>query len=393
VSPDSQSGVGGGPVRVLFLASTLKRGGAERVIVETAAGLQEGHGFRCRMLCLREDGKLGEELRGRGVEIESGFIRNRVDLLGLMRLRSAIGRERPDVLYMLDHRNAVFYGVPASLAAGVGSRVMAVHTMGLHGGGRSVPRSVKMFLPWIDSIVTIARSQQDYLVHAEGLPRRKMAFVPNGVDVNRFRPAADEAERASARKDLGLPERGAVVATLSVLRPEKDHGTFLKAVSVISKDWPDVTFAVLGDGPERERLEALAKSLDLEGRVWFGGWISDTAKALRAVDVVVFSSKPVVETAPLAGLEAMATGVPVVASDVGALCEQVEDGRTGFLVPPGDAQALADRMSELLADDTTRASMAKRSREVVEEKYRLDTNVAATAGLLRELAGMGGKEA
>lgn len=381
---------GGVPVRVLFLASTLKRGGAERIIIETAAGLQDRHGFRCRMLCLREGGKLGEELSDRGVETDSGFIRGRVDPSGFMRLRRVIKSEGPDVLYMLDHRNAVFYGVPASLAAGVRSRVMAVHTMGLHGGGRSVPRSVKMFLPWIDSVVTVARSQQEYLERVEGLPRDKMAYVPNGVDVNRFRPAADEAERKEARRSLGLPERGAVVATLSVLRPEKDHVTFLKAAAAVSKERPEVTFAVLGDGPEREKLENVAKSLGIEGRVRFGGWIADTAMALRAVDIVVFSSKPVVETAPLAGLEAMATGVPVVASDVGALREQIEDGRTGYLVPAGDSGSLAARICALLGDEPLRAEMARRSREIVEIKFRLDTSVAATAALLGGLAGARG---
>jgi glycosyltransferase involved in cell wall biosynthesis len=177
-----------------------------------------------------------------------------------------------------------------------------------------------------------------------------------------------------------------VVATLSVLRPEKDHGTFLKAVASLSGDWPGVTFAVLGDGPERERLESLAVALGLGGRVVFGGWIPDTAVALRAVDVVVFSSKPVVETAPLAGLEAMATGVPVVASDVGALREQIENGRTGYLVPTGDSEALAAKISALLADDALRAEMGVRSREAVEDKYRLDENVASSAALLERLA-------
>jgi glycosyltransferase involved in cell wall biosynthesis len=171
-----------------------------------------------------------------------------------------------------------------------------------------------------------------------------------------------------------------------VLRPEKDHGTFLKAVAELAGRWPDVTFAVLGDGPERERLERLAEELGLGGRVFFGGWISDAAMALRAIDVVVFSSKPVVETAPLAALEAMATAVPVVASDVGALREQIEDGRTGYLVPAGDSGALAAKISELLADEPRRARMAERSREVVEDRFRLDENIAASASLLRRLA-------
>lgn len=373
------------PVRVLFLISTLRRGGAERVVVETAVGLQKMFGFRSRALCLRDEGPLGEELRRRGVETESSFIKGKLDPAGFMRLRRAISREKPDVLYMLDHRNAVLYGVPASLAAGVRRRVMAVHTMGLYGGGKSVPTSVRMFLPWIDAIITVAKGQQQYLEHTEGLPRAKMAYVPNGVDVNRFRPARGEDERREARGALGLPEDGPVVATLSVLRPEKGHELFFKAVAALSKEWPNVTFGILGEGPERERLEELAKRTGIDSRVVFTGWVPDTAAALKAIDIVVFSSKPVVETAPLAGLEAMASGVPIVASDVGALRELIEDGRTGFLVPPGDDVALAESIRKLLSDDSLRKQMAERSRVAVEEAYRLDASVAASAALLRRL--------
>lgn len=377
---------GGDPVRVLFLASTMRAGGAERTVVETAVGLQEDYGFISRMLCLKEEGELGKELRRRGVGTQSLFIRGRIDPAGVFRLRRFMGVERPDVLYMLDHRNAVLYGVPASLAAGVKSRVMAVHTMGLPGGRKSVPGSVRMMLPWIDAVVTVAREQQRYLEEAEGIPRIKMAYVPNGVDVDRFRPPRDESEKAGARRALGLPEKGPVVATLSVLRPEKDHETFLRAVASLGDDLPGTCFAILGDGPERSRLEAAAASMGVDSQVRFTGWIDDTAAALKAVDVVVFSSKPVVETAPLAALEAMATGVPVLASDVGAMRELVADGETGRLVPPGDSEALAAGVRELVGDEGLRARMSERSREKVEEEYRLDASVAASASLLRELA-------
>jgi glycosyltransferase involved in cell wall biosynthesis len=373
-------------VRVLFLASTMRRGGAERTIVETAVELQNSHGFRSRMLCLRDEGPLGEELRSRGVGTESGFIGGRVDPSGFFRLRRAMTVEKPHVLYMLDHRNAVLYGVPASLSAGIKRRVMAVHTMGLPGGRRSVPASVRVMLPWIDAVVTVARGQRSYLETSEGIPRAKMALVPNGVDVDRFRPPAAAAEKARAREVLGLPVDGPLVATLSVLRPEKGHELFLKSVASIERELPGAVFAIMGEGPERERLERIAASLGLSSRVRFTGWVSETEVALRAVDVLVFSSEPVVETAPLAALEAMASGVPVVASDVGSLREIVSDGETGFLFPPGDGRALAEKIRALLGDESLRESMSRGARRTVEQGYRLDASVAASATLLRDLA-------
>jgi glycosyltransferase involved in cell wall biosynthesis len=373
-------------VRVLFLASTMRRGGAERTLVATAVELQNSHGFRSRMLCLRDEGPLGEELRSRGVGTESGFIGGRVDPSGFFRLRRAMTVEKPHVLYMLDHRNAVLYGVPARLSAGIKRRVMAVHTMGLPGGRRSVPASVRVMLPWIDAVVTVARGQRSYLETSEGIPRAKMALVPNGVDVDRFRPPAAAAEKARAREVLGLPVDGPLVATLSVLRPEKGHELFLKSVASIERELPGAVFAIMGEGPERERLERIAASLGLSSRVRFTGWVSETEVALRAVDVLVFSSEPVVETAPLAALEAMASGVPVVASDVGSLREIVSDGETGFLFPPGDGRALAEKIRALLGDESLRESMSRGARRTVEQGYRLDASVAASATLLRDLA-------
>lgn len=375
------------PLRVLFLASTMRRGGAERTVVETAVELQNAHGFRSRMLCLREEGPLGEELRSRGVGTESRFITGRMDPSGFLRLRRAMSEERPHVLYMLDHRNAVLYGVPASLTAGIKRRVMAVHTMGLPGGRRSVPASVRMMLPWIDAVVTVAKGQQRYLEESEGIPRAKMVLVPNGVDVDRFRPPVGAGERARAREMLGLPADGPLVATLSVLRPEKGHELFLKSVASMSRDMPRARFAIMGEGPERERLERVAVGLGLSSRVRFAGWVSETALALRAVDVLVFSSEPVVETAPLAALEAMATGVPIVASDVGSLGELIADGVTGFLFPPGDARSMAERIRALVEDEELRSRMSRAGRRAVEECYRLEASVAASAALLRELVG------
>jgi len=372
--------------RVLFLASTMRRGGAERIVAETAVGLREKHGFETSMVCLRDEGPLGRELRERGVRTVSNVIPARVDPVGAFRLRAVMAAERPDVLYMLDHRNASLYGVLASLAAGVKRRVMAVHTMGLHGGGRSVPLSVRMLLPWIDSVITVAKGQQRYLNEREGIPLGKMAYVPNGVDVERFRPPSGEGERREARDALGVAGTGPVVATLSVLRPEKGHEIFLEAAAAVAAAHPQAIFAVMGEGPEREKLRRRAEALGIGSRVRFAGWVADPALALRGVDVVVFSSRPVVETAPLAGLEAMAAGVPVVATDVGALREIVEHGVSGLLVPPGDAPALARAVQELLADADLRRAMGERARAAVVERYKLESSVAASADLLRKLA-------
>jgi glycosyltransferase involved in cell wall biosynthesis len=239
----------------------------------------------------------------------------------------------------------------------------------------------------------VAEGQQEYLEKNEGIPRKKMALVPNGVDVGRFRPPADEVEKKKARQLLGVPPHHMVVGTLAVLRPEKGHDIFLKAAALLTRRIRDVSFVVMGDGPEREKLEMMAKGLGMNSHVVFTGWVSDTQAALRALDVAVLSSRPVVETAPISALEAMATGVPMVASDVGALRELVDDGSTGFLVRSGDSEALANRLKDLLLDKTMRQTMSRKARKTVEDGFRIEDSVAASSALLRRLALGGGAQA
>jgi glycosyltransferase involved in cell wall biosynthesis len=168
-----------------------------------------------------------------------------------------------------------------------------------------------------------------------------------------------------------------------MLRPEKNQGLLLEAAARLRPRRPDLHVVLVGEGPGREKLAARAARGDLAGAVHFLGARADVPEILPAFDLFVLSSLPLVETQPVAVLEAMAAGVPVVATRVGDLAALLEDGRAGTLVPPGDVDALAQALEGLLQAPSERGALAARGRSVA-ERHGLDASVRALQNVLEE---------
>ena len=196
--------------------------------------------------------------------------------------------------------------------------------------------------PVTDAYFGVAHAQVPYIVEQLGLPERKVRIIHNGVDTEAMR-----VEDTSVRHELGLDDEHQLVGTLAALRPEKDLETFLHAAALVSGHRPLARFLVVGDGPRRTTLENLARELGLEHRVVFMGQRTDVAAVLSAMDVFVLTSYTV-ECFPMALLEAMACSTAAVCTAVGGIPELVDEGVTGYLVPPKDPEALAERLAELL---------------------------------------------
>ena len=160
---------------------------------------------------------------------------------------------------------------------------------------------------------------------------------------------------------------------VAALRPEKNHEMFLYVAALVHRTLPAARFLVVGDGPQRTKLEALAQSLGIAEAVRFLGTRSDVPEVLSLMDVLVLTSH--MEANPICLLEAMASEKPVVATRVGSVAETVLDGRTGYLVAPGDSQGMADRVLELLTDPTRAAAMGRAGREQVIAHWSVDRMV------------------
>lgn len=218
-----------------------------------------------------------------------------------------------------------------------------------------------------DHIVAVSASTRDFLIRQEGVPAEKITLIYNGVDLERFQPAPDAAPRAAWRRAWGLPEYAPVVAGVGRLRPQKNFPLFLRAAREVLREIPQANFVIAGEGPDRGDLENLARDLGIAPQVHFLGYVSEMAALYAAVDVLLMTS--LAEGTPLTVLEAMAMGVPVVATRVDGMAEVLEDGVDAYLVSLGDVAACAQRTCRLLQDQVLARRFSQAGRSKVRDHY------------------------
>jgi glycosyltransferase involved in cell wall biosynthesis len=243
-----------------------------------------------------------------------------------------------------------------------------------------------------DTVIVPSRAVAEDLVMRLGYPARKLVVVPNGIELPPFEsrtevePGTEVGSRTEVEPgtEVGAhtrtgPGTGELIGTLSVLEPFKGIDVFLRAAAQLAARHPDWRFVTFGSGSDSERLAALARELGIADRVERPGFVAG-GEALRRMGVYVLSSYW--ENAPMALLEAMAAGVPVVASAVDGVPEIV-DHNTAQLVPPGDPSAIAEAIERLRANRTLRDAQVLAARDRVRERFTAERN-ARTIGELYE---------
>jgi glycosyltransferase involved in cell wall biosynthesis len=230
--------------------------------------------------------------------------------------------------------------------------------------------------PLADRVTCVSQQVADFVAREVGIPSEETVVIPNGVDLHRFDrlPAKQEV-----RRTLGLPNDELLVGTVTRLNPVKRLDVLLRAVAALE----GVHTVIVGDGPERRQLEAMADQLGLADRVHLVGHQQDVRPWLAALGVFVLSSDW--EGMSNALLEAMAAGLPIVATAVGGVPEVVVDDATGLLVPPGDPNALAEAITRLLRDPDLRRTMGQAGRARVVQHFSIDETVRLTEELYTTL--------
>ncbi|HEY1033917.1 MAG TPA: glycosyltransferase [Pseudoxanthomonas sp.] len=351
----------------MHFVENLDRGGLERTVVDLIASQREA-GHQCRVICLFKLGLLAKELLASGVRVDACGKRPGLDLRALRRARALI-RQSPDAVLHTHNAMAHYYAVIASLGLPLKCRINTRHGM----GGRSksgrqewIYRQSMRFTDYTVAVCEAARAR----FAAEGVaPRRGLLSVPNGIRLDRFKPASAAGRQALAA-ELGWPEGSRIIGTVGRLQPVKDHALLLRAFAKVRMQVPEAVLAIVGDGPLRGALETQAGQAGLSDAVRFLGDRHDVPRLLTGMDVFALSSAS--EGYSIALLEACAAGLPIVATDVGGNREIVHDGINGRLVPAADVAALATALIALLrgGDEAGRMGRAGQAWAQAEASFR-----------------------
>ncbi len=370
--------------RVLFVVPNLAVGGAERHIANVVPRLDRER-FEARVVCIKEPGALFDPVRSAGIEaISLDCPGGKAIPKAFWKLRREIKRFRPDVVITRGF-NAEAIGRVATATSTSATKVVWKRNCGdLH---RSITeRVVDRLLDRItDRYFGVAYGQVPYLINELGIAGDKIRIIRNGVDPQEFVPRDGGPRNAALAAEFGIGPNERVVGILAVLRPEKDHATFLRAARVVSERLPDARFLIVGDGPCRAELEQLSIELGLGDRAIFAGMRGDVADVLSLCDATVLTSYTV-ECCPHALLEAMAAGVPSVCTAVGGVPEMIEEGFTGHLVSPFDPHGLAEGIVRAIDPIDRAREMGRAARTRLETNFSLERSVREAERVLQEVA-------
>lgn len=342
------------PIRIAFGIDSLLLGGTETNLWRVATRLDPDR-FSLVVAYSRE-GPLLERLVAAGIRTQKIALprfRSVRAIWAARDLRRWIRAERLDVLHTHDvHWN--LFGALA-LSRHDETRLMVSRRWGVGQYPRLLSMANRMAYARAARVLANAPSVAESLHREEGVPRARIEVVPNFADTALF--SASDRDRDALRAQLGAPANVLLVGTVANLYPVKDQGTLLRAVAALPPFSMPVHVAIVGAGPSRDELRDLAAMLGIADRVHLPGALPDGGRFHRAFDVSTLTSLS--EGFPNTLVEAMAARRPVVATDVGGVTDAVVDEVTGFVVPPRDYRAVANRLARLLGDAELRQRLGQ----------------------------------
>lgn len=353
------------PVRLALCITDLDPGGAERSLVQLVTRLDRKH-WEPAVFCLSGPGLLAAELRTAGVPVICLGAKHWKQAGVVLRLARELRQFRPAIL-----QTFLFH---ANLAGRIAGRLAGIKT--IVSGIRVAEKRSRIRL-WFDrwtnglvrANVCVSQAVADFSISQGGLSTKKTVVIRNGVDVARFAGAVPVDVTT-----LGIPRGSQVLLTIGRLDRQKGLSTLIEAAAIVTPKFPQAHFLWVGDGPQRSELERLIREKGLAGRIHLAGWRPDVAELLAGGTALILSS--LWEGLPNVILEAMASGLPVVATRVEGTSELVIEGRTGLLVPAQSPQDLAVAIEDILSNPAQATSIGRSGRERAAAEFSWDKMVA-----------------
>jgi len=365
--------------RILFVITSTQVGGAEKILVELAAHLHR-QGVSVAVCSLKAKGPYSTVLEALGIQVHSLNMNDTQALRGILsylmclpRLIRVIAKVKPQIVHAFLFRANLLSRI-ASRLCGVPANISSIRII------ENDRRFYFLLDRWTSFMVTqhlaVSERVKEATCQRSGIPLHRVKVICNGVDLKHCPQAPGECADAGPTgaklaANLGILPGDRVCGTVARLRPQKGISYLLQAFMLLAQRFPALKLLIVGDGPEQSSLESLACQLGIRDRVVFAGLAASPWPYLNLMDVFVLPS--LYEGLPNAVLEAMAAGVPVVATDVGGVAEIVEDQLTGLLIRPRDPEGIVNAVGFLLEQSKRASEICEAARKVVETKFSLQS--------------------
>jgi glycosyltransferase involved in cell wall biosynthesis len=364
------------PTRIAFCITDIDAGGAERALVQIVTRLDRVR-FEPFVFCLSGEGELARPLREAGIAVVCLGARKRHGLSVVWRLSRLLSKLRPTIL-----QTFLFHANIAGRLAGKAARIPIIVS-----GIRVAEKRGSLRL-WMDRAtdwmvsrhVCVSQDVAAFSAARGGLPIGKIRVIPNGVDASVFADAAP-----ANLEHVGIPPGSRTLLFVGRLDPQKGPFVLMAAARELLPRHNDLQVLLVGDGPLAENLQKWIAKENLSDRIHLTGRRNDVPSLMRAAEIFVLPS--LWEGLPNVVLEAMAAGIPVVASRVEGISDLLVDDRTGLIVPPNSAPDLVEAIGRLLADPQHAHQMGHSAQQFVRTEFAWDGVVAKYAALYGELLG------
>jgi glycosyltransferase involved in cell wall biosynthesis len=326
-------------------------------------------------LACRQDARIRPEAENLGIPVFTLPMKSPYDVASILLLRNILKKNRIEIVNTHSGVDSWIGGIAARIAK-VPALVRTRHL--------NIPlkRSLFNFVHYLpDMYITCGENMKDTLVKECGFPEETVISIPTGVQEHFF----EVKRNPEAKVRFGLDRKTTVITNVGILRSVKGHEVTLRAVRAVAQAIPGVTFLIVGDGPRMSDLKKMALDLGIQAHVVFTGFVRDIPEIYSFTDVAILSSWS--EGLPQSLLQAMAAGIPVVASNVGGVPEVVIDGKTGLVFDAGDSEALAEAIVRMATAPSLAVDCTRSARDLIRRKHSaahmLDRLEALYARLLK----------
>ena len=365
-------------IKILLVIDGILFGGGARVFLQLAGGLIN-RGHRVFVACV-PDGELAPLLKTSGIELLPVNFKSKNILLVFNQMYRHLCIHSIDIVNSQGGR-ADFYARVSAKRAGVKGIISTVAVLVENYDVNLFKKFAYVVLDrftkrFVDCFIVVSKALRRILINTHKIPPDKVIKIYNGIELNEYQPDDSGEFSRRIRKEYNIGKDVFLVGTVGRMVWLKGFEYLIKCVPEIARTYPDTKILLVGDGPLREKLEALSEELRVRDNVIFTGFRSDIKEILSALDLLVIPSLQ--EGFPMITLEAMAMAKPIIATNIDGITEQITDGVDGILVPPKDPSVLAKAVIRALNDKKLARTMGLLAREKVEQEFSVEKILAET---------------